>query len=258
MSHPIPDIPVIGSFYSDGNASIVVEIDPRSFAEDPESIPFITEKTFKDLPDSNKSDLIQKAEKMIGDAFDLRFGETPWFLPDFDLSFTEKDGGDFSEENIVVIEGRHNTFLETNASFYQIRSKEDAPYDLIFTNQINGKPQRRVNVLFPMKKVLNSISPSLMGNRLFNLRSSKSQKQLLRKVWKNEERMHGALSILLPGRDLFMFYHLGLITSCSCWDFSFYQENGNPSCTKSQYSRLLTPSPRSCYFGINISTITCR
>ena len=86
---------------------------------------------------------------MIKDAFELRFGDIPWFQPKFDLSFTDKDGGDFSEENIVVIEGHHNTQLDVNASFYQIRSKEEAPYDLIFTNQINGKPQRRVNVLFP-------------------------------------------------------------------------------------------------------------
>jgi hypothetical protein len=149
FSHPIPDIPVIGNFNSDGNSSIFVEIDPRSFAEDPESIPFITEETFKDLPDSNKTELLQKAKEMIRNAFDLRFGETSWFLPDFDLSFTEKDGGDLSEDNIVYIEGRYDTLLDTNASFYQIRAKEDAPYDLIFTNQINGKPQRRVNVLFP-------------------------------------------------------------------------------------------------------------
>ena len=65
FSHPIPDIPVIGSFYSDGNASIVVEIDPRSFAEDPESIPFITDKTFKVLPDLNKSDLILRNQNYI-------------------------------------------------------------------------------------------------------------------------------------------------------------------------------------------------
>ena len=174
FSHPIPDIPVIGSFYSDGNASIVVEIDPRSFAEDPESIPFITEKTFKVLPDSNKSDLIQKAEKMIQDAL-IYDGETSWFLPEFDLTFTEKDGGDFIEENIVIIEGRHNTIIDANASFYQIRSKEDAPYDLIFTNQINGKSQRRVNVLFPDEESFKFDLPSLMENRLFNLRSSKSQ-----------------------------------------------------------------------------------
>ena len=55
---------------------------------------------------------------------------------------------DFSEENIVVIEGHHNIQLDVNASFYQIRSKEEAPYDLIFTNQINGKPLACVNVLF--------------------------------------------------------------------------------------------------------------
>ena len=91
LAHPIPDIPIIGNFYSNGNASIVVEIDPRSFAEDPESIPFITEKTFKDLNDSNKSELLHKAEEMINDAFDLRFGESSWYLPKFDLNFTEKD-----------------------------------------------------------------------------------------------------------------------------------------------------------------------
>ena len=243
MSHPIPDIPVIGSFYSDGNASIVVEIDPRSFAEDPESIPFITEKTFKDLPDSNKSDLIQKAEKMIGDAFDLRFGETSWFLPDFDLSFTEKDGGDFSEENIVVIEGRHNTILETNASFYQIRSKEDAPYDLIFTNQINGKPQRRVNVLFPDEESFKFDLSFIDGKPLVQPKAEQESETIAEKSV--EERREDARStfysftrqgfvhVLPLGLDHILFV-LGLF---------FFQENGNPSCTKSPYSRLLTPSP---------------
>ena len=148
-THPIPDIPILGSFNSDGNTSIIIEIDPRSFAEDPESIPFITAKAFKDFPESNKTELLLKAKEMIKDAFDLRFGETSWFLPDFDLNFTEKDAGDLSEDNIVVIKGRHDTFLESNSTFYQIRAKEEAPYDLIFTNQIDGKPQRRVNVLFP-------------------------------------------------------------------------------------------------------------
>ena len=148
-THPIPDIPILGSFNSDGNSSIIIEIDPRSFAEDPESIPFITANAFKDFPDSNKTELLLKAQEMIRDAFDLRFGETSWFLPDFDLNFTEKNAGDLSEDNIVVIKGRHDTFLESNSTFYQIRAKEEAPYDLIFTNQIDGKPQRRVNVLFP-------------------------------------------------------------------------------------------------------------
>ncbi len=149
VGHPIPDIPIVGKFNSDGNCSILVEIDTRSFAEDPEAVPFLTKTEFEKLSDSNKSALIFKANNMIEDALLLRFGDTEWYLPAFDLSFTEKEGGDFSDENIVVVVGRHNTFLDPNASFYQIRSKAEAPYDLIFTNQINGKPQRRVNVLFP-------------------------------------------------------------------------------------------------------------
>jgi hypothetical protein len=61
----------------------------------------------------------------------------------------EQDGGDLSEENIFVLQGQYDISLDKNSSSYQIRSLEDAPYDLVFTNQINGKPQRRVNVLFP-------------------------------------------------------------------------------------------------------------
>ena len=55
--HPIPDIPVIGKFNSDGNCSIYTEIDTRSFAEDPEQVPFLTNSAFKQLSDSNKTDL---------------------------------------------------------------------------------------------------------------------------------------------------------------------------------------------------------
>ena len=47
--HPIPDIPVVGKFNSDGNCSIYIGIDTRSFAEDPEQVPFLTSSDFKKL-----------------------------------------------------------------------------------------------------------------------------------------------------------------------------------------------------------------
>ena len=147
--HPIPDIPVIGKFNSDGNCSIYIEIDTRSFAEDPEQVPFLTSSAFEQLSDSNKTDLILQAKSMIENALQLRFGNNDWYLPEFKFDFVEQDGGDLSEENIFVLQGRYNLFLDNNSSFYQIRSQDDAPYDLVFTNQIDGKPQRRVNVLFP-------------------------------------------------------------------------------------------------------------
>ena len=147
--HPIPDIPVIGKFNSDGNCSIYTEIDTRSFAEDPEQVPFLTNSAFKNLSDSNKTDLILQAKSMIENALQIRFGNNDWYLPEFIFDFVEQDGGDLSEENIFVLQGQYDISLDKNSSSYQIRSLEDAPYDLVFTNQINGKPQRRVNVLFP-------------------------------------------------------------------------------------------------------------
>ena len=147
--HPIPDIPVIGKFNSDGNSSIYVEIDTRSFAEDPEQVPFLTSSAFEQLSDSNKTDLILLAKSMIENALQLRFGNNDWYLPEFKFDFVEQDGGDLSEENIFVLQGQYDISLDNNSSFYQIRSQDEAPYDLVFTNQINGKPQRRVNVLFP-------------------------------------------------------------------------------------------------------------
>ena len=147
--HPIPDIPVIGKFNSDGNCSIYIEIDTRSFAEDPEQVPFLTNSAFKQLSDSNKTDLILQAKSMIENALQLRFGNNDWYLPEFIFDFVEQDGGDLSEENILVLQGQYDISLDNNSSFYQIRSQDEAPYDLVFTNQINGKPQRRVNVLFP-------------------------------------------------------------------------------------------------------------
>jgi hypothetical protein len=147
--HPIPDIPVIGKFNSDGNCSIYAEIDTRSFAEDPEQVPFLTNSAFKKLSDSSKTELILQAKSMIENALQIRFGNDDWYLPEFIFGFVEQDGGDLSEENIFVLQGQYDISLDKNSSSYQIRSLEDAPYDLVFTNQINGKPQRRVNVLFP-------------------------------------------------------------------------------------------------------------
>ncbi len=147
--HPIPDIPVIGKFNSDGNSSIYIEIDTRSFAEDPEQVPFLTSSTFKQLSDSNKTDLILQAKNLIENALQLRFGNNDWYLPEFKFDFVERNGEDLSEENIFVLQGQYDIFLDNNSTFYQIRSQDEAPYDLVFTNQINEKPQRRVNVLFP-------------------------------------------------------------------------------------------------------------
>jgi hydrogenase/urease accessory protein HupE len=148
-AHPIPDLPVFGKFQTNGNSTILVEIDPRCFAEDPEQVPFLTTSEFEETNASGRRNLVDQATSLIQKSLEIRLGENPWFTPDLQMNFTNREGGDLSDEQIVFIMGKYQPPLGSNASFYQIRSKESAPYDLVFTNQIDGKPQRRVNVLFP-------------------------------------------------------------------------------------------------------------
>ena len=76
-------------------APFIIEIDTRSFAEDPEQVPFLTNSAFKQLSDSNKTDLILQAKSMIENALQLRFGNNDWYLPEFIFDFVEQDRGRF-------------------------------------------------------------------------------------------------------------------------------------------------------------------
>ena len=53
-SHPIPDIPVVGNFEHNGSCKIIVEIDTRCFAEDPEDVPFLSQSVFESYSKEKK------------------------------------------------------------------------------------------------------------------------------------------------------------------------------------------------------------
>ena len=148
--HPIPDIPVIGSFDQNGSSVITVEIDTRSFADDPEDVPMLEWEAFNKLTEEEKENLLLRGKNMIQDTLLIRFNEKKWFLPSFDYNFEKKIGGNSVEEtDTFVIRGYAHRKLDSDINSYQIRAKESAEYDVIFTNRLNGIAQKRVNVLFP-------------------------------------------------------------------------------------------------------------
>lgn len=149
-SHPIPDIPVIGDFDQNGSSVITVEIDTRSFADDPEEVPMLSGPAFNKLTAEEKKDLLLEGKNLISEALFIRFNGKEWFLPDFEYDFEKKIGGNTVEESdTFVIRGYARRKLSSESKSYQIRAKESAAYDIIFTNRLNGIPQKRVNVLFP-------------------------------------------------------------------------------------------------------------
>ena len=80
-AHPIPDIPVIGSFERNGTAVIIVEVDPRCFSEDPEEVPFLQKEAFDQLDGGQRKELLGKAQGLIKKALKIRFGQGEWLLP---------------------------------------------------------------------------------------------------------------------------------------------------------------------------------
>jgi len=149
-AHPIPDIPVIGNFERDGKAVIVVEVDPRCFAEDPEEVPFLQKEAFDKLEEEEKKELKDQARSLMQKALRVRFGPEEWFFPEFRFEFLTKEHETIIlEGDIVVLRGTYERTLAPDLKTYQIIALDSAGYDLIFTNVVDGKPLRRVNVLWP-------------------------------------------------------------------------------------------------------------
>jgi len=148
--HPIPDILVIGDFEQNGSSVIIIELDTRSFSDDPEEVPMLELEAFERLTLEDQNGLLLKGEDMIKDALLIRFNEGEWYLPNFDYGFERKVGGNTVEEtDTFVIRAYARKELNSETKSYQVRAKESAAYDIIFTNRLNGIPQKRVNVLFP-------------------------------------------------------------------------------------------------------------
>jgi len=174
LAHPIPDLPVFGSFDVNGTSSLLVEVDPRAFAEDPEAEPFLTTLAFADFNQSMRKQLLEEARKLVEDSLLIRLNGNDWHLPDLQYRFSERNTTEVPEGPVLFVEGSTELIRENQAT-YQIMAKETARLDLIFTNRINGTPHRRVNVLFPGEESFILPLPPLGDNWPKNLAGEASK-----------------------------------------------------------------------------------
>lgn len=150
QGHPIPDIPVLGSFDSNGSMTISVEIDPRCFSEDPEKEPFLQREAFDKLDAGERKALVENAGSLLAKALRVRFDQGVWFLPEFRYEFIGKSHEKFElEGEAFFLRGSYKHSLDATVNSFQIKAQETAEYDLVFMNALNGKAQKRVNVLWP-------------------------------------------------------------------------------------------------------------
>ncbi len=149
-AHPIPDLPVMGDFNKDGKSSLTLSIDTRCFTDDPEEIPFLSESEFDAYSDEEKENLLIKARLFVKNSLLVKFNDGEWFLPEFKYDFEKRQVDEQSEDStLVFIRGFHPVDDEFSIENYQIKAREEASYDLVFINSIDGKTQKRINVLWP-------------------------------------------------------------------------------------------------------------
>ena len=200
-----------------------MEIDPRAFSKDPEAEPFLTFTSFKEMNASVRQGLLQEGKSLVEQSLQVRMRSQDWFLPNFDFQFNEKSD-DENNETIILIRAFAELSRERNDT-YQIRSLGTSSLDLIFTNQINGIPHRRVNVLFPGEESFVLNLPTLKNDQVEINEQMESSSNY--EYDKSGSRHIKSTFLSFADKDFYMFYHGGWIIFFLYWEFSFCPENGN-------------------------------
>ncbi len=150
LAHPIPDIPVRGSFLSGGEATLSVEVNPRCFEPDPLTAPSLVNRVYMGLPDERKNELRAKSKELVNRMIEFYFDPVGRIHPDFKFEFTGEARKDLQgEEDIVVLTGSWKTKVASGLTGWKVRSSPENKLSVVFQNIINGNVHPRLAVLFP-------------------------------------------------------------------------------------------------------------
>ncbi len=149
-AHPIPDVPVRGSFLSGGDAEITVEVDPRCFEADPEQAPYLTPRALALAAPARREELKRMAAEFAARNVECRLEPIGRVSPEFAFEFTAPDGKAVSpNDESVVLTGTWRTRVTAGISGWQVRSRAEKGLSVVVSNSIDFVPHPRVAVLFP-------------------------------------------------------------------------------------------------------------
>ncbi|MEX2577870.1 MAG: hypothetical protein WD342_02335 [Verrucomicrobiales bacterium] len=149
QAHPVPDIPVKTSFSGDV-AKVRVEIDPRSFTDDPEGEPYLYHHLLKRLSDEDKQELKEKGQELVDRTIAFQFKPERSAHPELKFRFAGIGGAPLEDdEDPVMLVGTVELQIPEGSTGYQVIADESGELSVVFENEIDGKKHSRVNVLFP-------------------------------------------------------------------------------------------------------------
>ncbi|MEY4199795.1 MAG: hypothetical protein RLZZ265_1535 [Verrucomicrobiota bacterium] len=163
-SHPVPDLPVRSHFATDGSVEIRIEVDPRGFSNDPESINYYQKGAIESLPPEKVKEMKDTAESFVGQRLRFFFDPIGEVKPQINWEFKKLgDGGipfETDDKNLLkgdetVLVGSWKTRVISGMTGYRIEAlpltpgKMGAPLSVVFVNFIGGKQVERYAVLYP-------------------------------------------------------------------------------------------------------------
>ncbi len=149
-AHPIPDIPVHGSFESGGRALVRVDVNPRCFDENPTDATSLTRLLYSNLSAERKEQMLKMASDLIKKDLEFFLEPVGRVQPEFKFEFSGEAGRALeNDDSVVVISARWQTQIPSGVTGWSVRSSPGNTLSVVFENEVNGTPHPRVSVLFP-------------------------------------------------------------------------------------------------------------
>ena len=149
-AHPIPDIPVHGSFASGGRALVRVDVNPRCFDENPTDATSLTRLLYANLSPERKEQMLKMASELIKRELEFFLEPVGRVQPEFQFAFSGEAGRALeNDDSVVVISAKWQTQIPSGVTGWSVRSSPGNKLSVVFENEINGNPHPRVSVLFP-------------------------------------------------------------------------------------------------------------
>lgn len=150
FAHPVPDIPVRGTFTSGGAATVSVEVDPRCFDANPTDAASLTFATFRTLPAARQAELREQAGALVARSVDFFFEPVGRVQPEFAFEFTGAGRAALAkDDDVVVLTGTWQTKIAAGLTGWKIRANPGLKLSVVFQNVIDNRAHPRLAVLFP-------------------------------------------------------------------------------------------------------------
>jgi hypothetical protein len=149
-AHPLPDVPVRANFEPNGDWMLQVEIDPRSFEDDPNVAPYLTNADLALTPQERKEKLKAQAREYIQKVVEIVLDPPAVVKPDYTWEFTGQENAELKlPEDPVVLTGTWQGKIPEGTTGYSIKALQSGTLSVLYHNTALGKKVERYQILFP-------------------------------------------------------------------------------------------------------------